>query len=124
MFFIDIAVPRDVDPRMNGLEGIFVYDIDDLQSVTASHMAERTREAEHAESIVTAEVERFQQKLQTLDVVPAIVGTSAVRRGDSPGRNPARPLPVAVPDAGATGGGRCADARHDEQISPHAATGV
>ena len=74
MFFIDIAVPRDVDPRMNELEGIFVYDIDDLQSVTASHMAERNREAEHAESIVTAEVERFQQKLQTLDVVPAIVG--------------------------------------------------
>jgi len=74
MFFIDIAVPRDVDPRMNELEGIFVYDIDDLQSVTASHMAERSREAEHAESIVTAEVERFQQRLQTLDVVPAIVG--------------------------------------------------
>ena len=53
MFFIDIAVPRDVDPRMNELEGIFVYDIDDLQSVAASHMAERNREAEHAESIVT-----------------------------------------------------------------------
>jgi glutamyl-tRNA reductase len=74
MFFIDIAVPRDVDPRMNQLEGIFVYDIDDLQSVAASNMAERSREAEHAEGIVAAEVDRYHQRLQTLDVVPAIVG--------------------------------------------------
>ena len=74
MFFIDIAVPRDVDPRMNRIEGIFVYDIDDLQSVAASHIAERSREAEHAESIVAGEVSRYHQKLQTLNVVPAIVG--------------------------------------------------
>ena len=74
MFFIDIAVPRDVDPRMNRIEGIFVYDIDDLQSVAASHIAERSREAEHAESIVAGEVNRYHQKLQTLNVVPAIVG--------------------------------------------------
>jgi len=52
MFFIDIAVPRDVDPEMNRLEGIFVYDIDDLQSVAASNMAERSREAQAAETIV------------------------------------------------------------------------
>ncbi len=45
MFFIDIAVPRDVDPAVNQLEGIFVYDIDDLQAVAASHMAERGRQA-------------------------------------------------------------------------------
>ena len=74
MFFIDIAVPRDVDPGMNRIEGIFVYDIDDLQSVAASHLAERTREAENAESIVAGEVERYHEKLQTLNVVPAIVG--------------------------------------------------
>ena len=43
MFFIDIAVPRDVDPAMNKLDGIFVYDIDDLQQVAAAHMAERSR---------------------------------------------------------------------------------
>ena len=42
MFFIDIAVPRDVDPAMNKLEGIFVYDIDDLQHVAASHMENAT----------------------------------------------------------------------------------
>ena len=42
-FFIDIAVPRDVDPEMNKLDGIFVYDIDDLQQVAAAHMEERSR---------------------------------------------------------------------------------
>jgi glutamyl-tRNA reductase len=73
MFFIDIAVPRDVDPAMGKVEGIFLYDIDDLQSVAASHLADRAREAEQAESIVTREVDRYQQKLQTLNVVPTIV---------------------------------------------------
>jgi len=74
MFFIDIAVPRDVDPEMNRLEGIFLYDIDDLQSVAAAHLAERTREAEDAEAMIAAEVERYQQKLKTVDAAPAIVG--------------------------------------------------
>jgi len=73
MFFIDIAVPRDVDPRMNEVEGCFVYDIDDLQQVAQSNLADRGREAEAAESIVTAEVERYQQRLQSLEAVPAIV---------------------------------------------------
>jgi glutamyl-tRNA reductase len=73
MFFIDIAVPRDVDPAMNKLEGIFVYDIDDLQSVAASHMAERTREAGNAEALIAAEVERFHQRQRTVNVAPAIV---------------------------------------------------
>ena len=53
MFFIDIAVPRDVDPAMNKLEGIFVYDIDSLQAVAASHLAERSRVAEDAESLIS-----------------------------------------------------------------------
>ncbi len=73
MFFIDIAVPRDVDPDMNKLDGIFVYDIDDLQQAVTSHIADRKKEAERAEFIINSEVERFQAKLQTLDVVPTIV---------------------------------------------------
>ena len=73
MFFIDIAVPRDVDPAMNKLDGIFVYDIDDLQQAVASHVADRRKEAERAEAIVALEVERFQARIQTLDVVPTIV---------------------------------------------------
>jgi glutamyl-tRNA reductase len=74
MFFIDIAVPRDVDPEMNRLEGIFLYDIDDLQSVAAAHLAERTREAADAEAMIAAEVERYELKLKTVNVAPAIVG--------------------------------------------------
>jgi glutamyl-tRNA reductase len=73
MFFIDIAVPRDVDPEMGKLEGIFVYDIDDLQQVAASHMAERSREASDAETLIAGEVERFQQHQRTVNVAPAIV---------------------------------------------------
>jgi glutamyl-tRNA reductase len=73
MFFIDIAVPRDVDPAMNKLEGIFVYDIDDLQAVAAAHMAERGREASDAETLIAGEVERFQQRQRTVNVAPAIV---------------------------------------------------
>jgi glutamyl-tRNA reductase len=73
MFFIDIAVPRDVDPEMNKLDGIFVYDIDDLQDAVSTHVEGRHKEAERAESIIEVEVERFQVRLQTLHVVPTIV---------------------------------------------------
>jgi glutamyl-tRNA reductase len=72
MFFIDIAVPRDVDPRMNEVEGCFVYDIDDLQQVATANLADRSREAAAAETIVSREVEKYQQRLQSLDAVPAI----------------------------------------------------
>ena len=73
MFLIDIAVPRDIDPEMNKLDGIFVYDIDDLQQVATQHIADRKREADRAEAIVTDEVRRFQERLKTLSVVPTIV---------------------------------------------------
>jgi len=73
MFFIDIAVPRDVDPAMGELEGIFVYDIDDLQAVAAAHLAERSRQASDAETLIAGEVERFHQRQRTVNVAPAIV---------------------------------------------------
>lgn len=73
MFFIDIAVPRDVDPGMNEVEGCFVYDIDDLQQVAAANMADRSREAAAAETIVSQEVEKYQQRVQSRGAVPAIV---------------------------------------------------
>ncbi|HEX4577898.1 MAG TPA: glutamyl-tRNA reductase [Edaphobacter sp.] len=73
MFFIDIAVPRDVDPRMNEVEGCFVYDIDDLQQVAAANLADRSREAAAAETIVSREVDKYQERLQSRDAVPAIV---------------------------------------------------
>jgi glutamyl-tRNA reductase len=73
MFFIDIAVPRDVDPSMNEVEGCFVYDIDDLQQVAAANLADRSREAAAAETIVSNEVEKYQRRLQSRDAVPAIL---------------------------------------------------
>ena len=73
MFFIDIAVPRDVDPAVNKLEGLFVYDIDDLQQVAASHLAERTREADDAEALIAQEVERFHERQRAVSAAPAIV---------------------------------------------------
>jgi len=74
MFFIDIALPRDVEPEINNLEGIFLYDIDDLQAVAASHMEERSREAADAEALIAVEVERYQQKQKTVNIAPMIVG--------------------------------------------------
>jgi len=73
MFFIDIAVPRDVDPAVNQIEGIFVYDIDDLQQVAAAHIAERRLQAGDAEALIAAEVERFHQRRRAVNVAPAIV---------------------------------------------------
>ena len=73
MFFIDIAVPRDVEPAMGKLEGIFVYDIDDLEQVTAAHRAERSRQAMDAETLIAAEVERFHQRQSAVNAAPAIV---------------------------------------------------
>jgi glutamyl-tRNA reductase len=73
IFFIDIAVPRDVDPGVNNVEGCFVYDIDDLQQVAAAHLADRSRESAAAEKIVSAEVDKYHEHLQTREAVPAII---------------------------------------------------
>ncbi|MDE1156219.1 MAG: glutamyl-tRNA reductase [Acidobacteriaceae bacterium] len=72
IFFIDIAVPRDVAPEVNNLEGCFVYDIDDLQQAAQENRATRTREAEAAESIVALEVERYNQRLTQNESAGAI----------------------------------------------------
>jgi glutamyl-tRNA reductase len=72
VFFIDIAVPRDVDPHVNGIEGCFVYDIDDLQQVAASNQASRTREAAAAESIVSREVQLYSARLSQAPATEAI----------------------------------------------------
>ena len=77
MFFIDIAVPRDVDPAINRLEGIFLYDIDDLQSVATTNLADRGGEARMAEGILDQEIDRYKQRTEVLDVVPALVDLQA-----------------------------------------------
>ncbi|HZI20677.1 MAG TPA: glutamyl-tRNA reductase [Pyrinomonadaceae bacterium] len=71
-FFIDISVPRNVDPAVAELGNLFVFDVDDLQAVVASNLREREREAERAEMIVDSEVAEFQQALRDLDLGPTV----------------------------------------------------
>jgi glutamyl-tRNA reductase len=73
LFFIDIAVPRDVEPDVNNIENIYVYDIDDLKDVVAFNMETRKEEAQKAERIVREEVVKFGKWIKTLQVVPTIV---------------------------------------------------
>ena len=72
VFFIDIAVPRDVDPAVNDLEGCFVYDVDDLQQVTAENRILRGREAEAAETIVQLEADRYGERLSQVPTTEVI----------------------------------------------------
>jgi glutamyl-tRNA reductase len=73
IFLIDIANPRDIDPGCNEVDNVYLYNIDDLQSVVSANLKERQREAERAEVIIEREVEVFQAWLRGLDVVPTIV---------------------------------------------------
>lgn len=73
VFVVDIAVPRDVDPLVNRLEGMFLYDIDDLQQVAASNLVDRGHEAEKAEAIIAEETERFRRRIRTIDIAPVLV---------------------------------------------------
>lgn len=73
MFFIDIAVPRDIDPAVNDVDNVYLYDIDDLQNVIQSNLKEREHEAVRAEEIIQKEVDNFLKWMNSLDVVPTIV---------------------------------------------------
>ena len=73
LFFIDIAVPRNVDPAVNKCADVYVYDIDDLQMVVNSNLLERQKEAKYAESIVERHVEQFWDKVNSANVIPTIV---------------------------------------------------
>src|SRR5205807_6979029 len=74
MFLIDIAVPRNIEPSVNEIDNIFLYDIDDLQEVVNANLRERMKEAGHAESLVAEEVERTMARLKVAEVAPIIVG--------------------------------------------------
>ena len=73
LFIIDIAVPRDVDPRVGNMDNVFVYDVDDLQQVAEENLAVRTREAAQAERIVEEEVQSFVSWRRSLELAPTIV---------------------------------------------------
>ncbi len=77
LLLIDLAVPRDLDPAIHGLDDCFLYDIDDLQAIVSETLAGRRSEAERAETIVAAEAEKFHEWHASLDVVPAIASLRA-----------------------------------------------
>ncbi|MBE5104451.1 glutamyl-tRNA reductase [Bacillus thuringiensis] len=72
LFMVDIAVPRDIDPAIDELEGSFLYDIDDLQGVVEANRAERLKEAEKIQLMIEEEIVLFKTWLSTLGVVPLI----------------------------------------------------
>src|SRR5262245_8271561 len=74
MFLIDIAVPRNIEPSVNEVDNVFLYDIDDLQEVVNSNLRERMKEADHAEHLVREEVDRMMARLKVAEVTPTIVG--------------------------------------------------
>ncbi|MBI5195228.1 MAG: glutamyl-tRNA reductase [Nitrospirae bacterium] len=73
MFIIDISVPRNIDPEINDMDNVYLYDIDDLQGVIDTNIQERNREADKAEKIVETEIEAFLKWQASLSAVPTIV---------------------------------------------------
>ncbi|HWF09332.1 MAG TPA: glutamyl-tRNA reductase [Bryobacteraceae bacterium] len=73
MFLIDIAVPRNIDPAVNDIEGVFLYDVDDLEGVVNANIRERSKQAEQAETIVLDEVGRMMERLKIEEITPTII---------------------------------------------------
>ena len=100
LFFIDIAVPRDVEATVGAVDDVYCYDIDDLQQVVDANLRERGREAHRAEALVEREVAKFLAKLGDVEVIPTIVSLrerlEAIRTGEVK-RTLAR-LPEATPE--------------------------
>jgi glutamyl-tRNA reductase len=104
LFFIDIAVPRDVEPGVDGLDNVYRYDIDDLKQVVDANLRERAREAHRAEALVEREVAKFLARQGDVEVIPTIVSLRArleeIRLGEVK-RALAR-IPDATPETRAT----------------------
>ena len=73
VFIIDIAMPRDVDPEINKIDNIFLYDIDDLRHVVDANLKHRLKEAQFAEGIINEEVQSYVNQVHSLDITPTIV---------------------------------------------------
>ena len=100
LFFIDIAVPRDVEDSVNTLDGVYCYDIDDLKQVVDANIRERLREAHRAEALVEREVAKFLARLGDVEVIPTIVSLrerlEIIRSGEV--RRTLARLPGATPE--------------------------
>src|SRR5436305_15182362 len=77
MFLIDIAVPRNIEPTVNELDNVFLYDIDDMQRVVDRNIETRKQSAEQAEEIIADEVERMVLRLKTREAAPTIINLQA-----------------------------------------------
>jgi glutamyl-tRNA reductase len=73
VFIIDISVPRNIDPAINDLDNVYLYDVDDLRGVVDSNIMERQKEAKKAEDIVEEEINSFQKWVTSLDSVPTVI---------------------------------------------------
>ncbi len=73
VFIIDISVPRNIDPKINDIDNVYLYDVDDLHGIVDTNRLERQKEAEKAEGIIAQEIETFQKWLASLDSVPTVV---------------------------------------------------
>lgn len=86
LFFVDIAVPRDVEAGVDGLDDVYRYDIDDLKQVVDANLRERAREAHRAETLVEREVAKFLARQADVEVIPTIVSLrerlEEIRRGE------------------------------------------
>ena len=74
LFLIDIAVPRDIDPKINDIENVYVYDIDDLQSVVELNKKTRIQEIEKAQFYINEAIDNYYKWLKSLNIAPVIVG--------------------------------------------------
>ena len=77
LFLIDIALPRDIDPAVNDLADVYLYNIDDLNGVVSANLEERMREAERAEVIIGEEMAAFEAWLESMEVVPTVAAIRA-----------------------------------------------
>lgn len=86
VFIIDISVPRNIDPEINDMENVYLYNVDDLQDVADAGLEERRKEAEQAECIVEEEIEAFNRWQSSLDAVPTIVAlrekAESIKKGE------------------------------------------
>ena len=72
MFLIDIAVPRDIEPEVANIDNVYLYNIDDLQSVVSQNIDERNKEVEKCRVLIEEEVEHFMARLEEMKIEPAI----------------------------------------------------
>jgi glutamyl-tRNA reductase len=78
LLLLDLAVPRDLDPAINELDGCFLYDVDDLEAVVTETLSGRRGEAARAEQLVAGEADRFREWHASLDIVPTIASLRAL----------------------------------------------